>query len=87
MSLKDLVAKVKRNTGLLEDLDNASVVRIAYKTDKGWKRLRVPKSDAAALRRTASSIVEKRLDKLVPEAQALVVDAALDDLVAQFNGR
>jgi hypothetical protein len=87
MSLKNLVAKVRRNTGLLEDLDTASVVRIAYKTDKGWKRLRVPKSDAAALRRTASSIVEKRLDKLVPEAQALVVDAALDDLVAEFNNR
>lgn len=87
MSLKDLVVEVKRNTDLLGDLDTASVMRIAYKTDKGWKRLRVPKSDAAALRRTASSIVEKRLEKLVPEAEALVVDAALDDLVAQFNDR
>lgn len=87
MSLRDLVAKVRRNKGVLEAIDNAPVLRIAYKTDKGWKRLRVPKSDAAALRRTASSIVEKRLEKLVPEAANLVVDKALTELVAEFNDR
>jgi hypothetical protein len=87
MSLKDLVTKVRRNKGVLEAIDNAPVLRIAYKTDKGWKRLRVPKSDAAALRCAASSIVERRLAKLVPEVASLVVDKALTELVAELNNR
>lgn len=87
MSLRNLVSKVRRNMGLLKDLDSASAIRIAYKTDKGWKRLLVPKSDAATLRRAASLIVERRLEKLVPEARDLMVDKALTELMAEFNGR
>jgi len=84
-SSESIVSKIKRNTGILEDLENAKVLRVAYKTKKGWKRLRLPKGVMEGLRRAATSQVEERLNKLVPDAVSTAVDKAIESLMSDLN--
>lgn len=76
-----IVAKIKRNTRVLEELENATAFRVAYKTKDGWKRLVVPTTSVACLRSGAITVVENRLKALLPAA----VDAALESLVDELN--
>lgn len=80
-STKAIVSKIKRNTRVLEEIEKATDLRVAYKTEKGWKRLIVPAPSVESLRSGASTVVKNRLDKLVPAA----IDAVLNGLVDELN--
>lgn len=86
MTLEKCVAEINRNIGVLRDLKNSPTVRVAYKTEDGWKRLRVPKQPAKSLRSGAVELVEDRLDVLLTESVGLAIDAALAELFSGLNG-
>lgn len=84
---KAVVAEVKRNISVLEEIAKASDLRIAYKTEEGWKRLRVPATAAEVLRLCAAEVIDERLSVLLPVLTTAVTDKALDELVAELNDR
>jgi len=85
MTLAKTVAGIKRNTGLLGEIRDASDFRISFKTKDGWKRLRLPADFAATVRYAAGKVVSDRLDKLVPAAVEATVDSAMGSLVELLN--
>jgi hypothetical protein len=86
MSIEALKAEIKRNTGVLEDIEGASDVRIAYKTADGWKRLLAP-ALVETLRTYAVMTIGERLATLVPPTLDLVIDKVLTELAAELNDR
>ncbi len=85
MTTKKTVAEIKRNTAIIADLGNAKAIRVAYKTEDGWKRLRIPAFAAESLRQASINLVEARLEKLVPIVVAAVVDKAIAELVGDLG--
>ncbi len=85
MTTKKTVSGIKRNLALLSDITNAKAVRVAYKTEAGWKRLRIPASASASLRQAALRSVEARLDCLMPIAVRVAVDQAIASLAAEIG--
>jgi hypothetical protein len=86
MTTKKTVAEIKRNAAIIADLENAEVLlRVAYKTADGWKRLRLPANASTALRQASIRLVEARLNKLVPPVVEAVVDKAISELVDNLN--
>lgn len=83
----DLIAEIKRNAAVLDEIINAKNFRIAYQTTGGeWKRLCVPTKNLVAVLRTAAiGVVNTRLDCLVPRVIDDVVETALDALVNELN--
>lgn len=84
---KKLAAEVKRNTTVLEGVINASDLRISYKTEDGWRRIYTPPEVLENLREVAEHIIGSRLKVLVPSLRDLVVDEAMEQLVAELNDR
>jgi hypothetical protein len=85
MTLKKCVAEINRNLSVLKDLKTASAVRVAYKTEDGWKRLRLPERVVELFRNGAVVVVEERLDALTDDAVGCTIDQAVEELITSLN--
>lgn len=82
---KAIVTEMKRNTRVLEEILDATDLRVAYKTETGWKRLYVSAPVAEGLRYDAAMIVKDRLNVLLSTAAIAAMDEALLELANEFN--
>lgn len=75
---RTLLSEIKRNRRVYQEIQKATDLRVAYKTETGWKRLRCSPED---LRAYAGTVVMDRLDAMLPVA----IERAMNKLVDEFN--
>lgn len=83
-AIEALLTEVRRNMRVCEELLSATDLRIAYKTETGWKRLRAPDLTETLLY-DAGTVVMDRIEVLLSTVATLVVDKAFADLFDEFK--
>lgn len=86
MSKETITTELKRNLDLYKEVKYAKDVRIAYKTKDGtWKRLVVPEHVLGNLVDISCAVVGWRLNVLINQLGAKIVDEAIEEVVAELK--